>query len=286
MKSMSLCSLLFLMPLLGVPVSVMGSPDQSSDGGVLEIAPAFPVFVRGEPIQFLLKVRNTGDKDIQINLGADGTGNLHVTVTGDGGDVTPAHPEYTGFRLLVVLQVPPAGVCSPQPFLLDDFIRIDEPGDYRLSVRVDKLATTTEFRILPDTESARLLLKERYAGLFKKWHIYQPPSELSIMRNALIFSRHPLAFDIQRTLVEQREWRDYKECKSLVNTMLQSHSKEAIQALITGILAHPDADALEKAYVLNPLREADMEKWPKPVHELLRPYRDAIKNSVPMRISG
>ena len=272
--------------LLTVFVSAMTVPNQNRDSNVMELAPLFPEFVKGEVLQFLLKVKNTGDTPSEINLGAGGTDNLRVAVTGDKGSITTANPIYSGYVNFVVLHVASGSVCLHHPFLLDDFVRIDEPGKYRLSIQIDNTwEVSTEFRILPDTESARLPLKERYAELFKKWHLYQPPSEMSIMRNALIFSRHPFAFDIQRNLVEQREWRGYEECKSLVNTMLRSHSKEAIQALITGILANPDADALEKAYVLNPLREADMEKWPKPVHELLRPYRDAIRDSVPMRIS-
>jgi hypothetical protein len=232
-------------------------------------------------------MRQESDETVQITLGAGGTGNLRVTVTGDRGPVVTTTPDYSGFMHFVVLHVEPVRAGISYPFLLNDFVQIDEPGNYRLSIQIDDgggWSAVTEFCVLPDTESSRIQLQERYSGFLKKWNTVES-SERTMVRNAIFLSKHALAFESQRKLLYRGGWENKKEFEGLIDSMVLSRSQEAAQSLIEAVLANPKTSAMEKSIVLNRLREAHVEKWKKPVYDLLQPYRDAIKNSVPMVIS-
>ena len=259
---------------------------QDTGGVVLQIEPAFPVFVKGESLQFLLTVRNKSDKEVRICLGAGGTDNLRVTVTGGNGNIITTNPVYPGLTLFAFLDVAPDCAGVRHPFLLDDFVRLDTPGDYRLSVQIDgTLEASTRFRILPDTEASRGLLSKRYLELSRKWDSQQPAFERVILRKAVTLSRHAFAFEMQRKLFASEGWENDKEYRGLVEAMVASRSPDAARALIKAVLANPNADAMEKSIALNRLREAHVETWQISAYELLLPYLDDIKNAVPMDIS-
>ena len=258
-------------------------------GSLMSLKPVHEEFVQGEPLEFILKLDNQGNMPIQVDLGPDGIGNLSVTVSGMGDPITAVAPHLPGFVQSVVLQADPHSSASHTIFL-NDFLRLDEPGSYRVTVAVKKVDTlspaSTEFRILPYTESSQRMLERRYSELAaRKDASHVALRDRMLARKAIVLSSHPLAVKGQMEILRSREWANEREYDQLVDAMVSSKSQEAIQSLVENILENPKSSTAEKSVVLNRLREAHVEKWHGLAYELLIPYLKEIQTSVPMVIS-
>jgi hypothetical protein len=277
-----------LMSLAGIFMLTRSLSNAGEAETTMRIEPTFSEYVQGEALKFLITLTNHGTKPVRVKLGADGIENLSIILTRDGKSEPAAAPVRSGLTKLVTLEVPANGTKTHSLYL-DEFVRLNHPGTYELSIEIVGThvpPASTTFRILPNTEAYHRLIESRYSELRRK--MLSPdasPESRADMRKAIVLSRHALALDMQEEMLHQRDWRDEKEYEHLVDALVSSQSQHAIRSLVENILANAESSAFEKAVVLNRLRLAEVEKWRGPAYELLVPYLGDIEASTPMVIS-
>lgn len=264
------------------------NPTYAMDENIqLHIQSLHDAYSLGEPVQLVLTFDNRSITEKQVDLGANGIANLHVTIIKDGlskgidGRVPAGLSEPVSLKL-------PSKTTSIAHIFVDDFFRPSVTGVYEVAVRISNTeisSDTAMFEISSDTNITRKRLEGRYAELAVKIQsegTTYPGNDN--FRKTIVLSRNPAALELQEQLALKREW-SYAECRQIVEALVASKSPNSIQILVQSILKCPDASEFEKTAVLNAMRVANAKDWEGELLVLIEPYLQDIESSIPMVVS-